>query len=139
MPAEFSIPRRVQFAETDMAGVVYFANYFRWMEEVEHAYFRSLGLGIIMHHEGREVSWPRVAVSCEYFKPLRFEDEIELRLRVMKVGEKSFNYEVDVVKEDETVARGKATSVCCAVQPHGGGFTAIPIPPEIRRKLTTIS
>ena len=134
MAGEFSISRRVQFAETDMAGVVHFANYFRWMEEVEHAFFRSVGLSVVMHHQGREISWPRVAVECEYFGPLRFEDELELRLRVMKVGGKSFTYEVDFLKGGHPVALGKVTSVCCAVE-RAGGFAAIAIPPEIREKL----
>ena len=134
MAGEFSISRRVQFAETDLAGVVHFANYFRWMEEVEHAFFRSLGLSVVMHHEGREISWPRVAVACEYFGPVRFEDELELRLRVMKVGEKSFTYEVDFEKAGKHVALGKVTSVCCAVQQHGA-FSPIAIPPQIREKL----
>ena len=135
MAAEFSISRRVQFAETDMAGVVHFSNYFRWMEEVEHAFFRAVGLSVVMQHEGREISWPRVNVECEYFGPLRFEDEVQLRLRVMKLGEKSFTYEVDFMKSGKQVALGKVTSVCCAVQPQGG-FTAIAIPPEIKEKLT---
>ena len=135
MADQFSISRRVQFAETDMAGVVHFSNYFRWMEEVEHAFFRSVGLSIVMNHQGREIAWPRVAVECEYFGPVRFEEELELRLRVMKVGEKSFTYEVDFMKADQQVALGKVTSVCCTMQPQGGGFTAIPIPPEIRAKL----
>ena len=134
MADEFSIIRRVQFAETDMAGVVHFSNYFRWMEEVEHAFFRSRGLGIVMRHDGREISWPRVAVGCEYYAPLRFEEELELRLRVMKVGEKSLTYEVDFTKGGQTMAQGKVTSVCCEVQPQGG-FTAIAIPPDIREKL----
>ena len=134
MAAEFSIVRRVQFAETDMAGIVHFANYFRWMEEVEQAFFRSLGLSVVMQHDGREIGWPRVAVACEYFGPLRFEDEVELRLRVMKVGGKSFTYEVDILKAGQQAALGKVTSVCCAVEPPAG-FTAVAIPAQIREKL----
>ena len=138
MPGEFSISRRVQFAETDMAGVAHFANYFRWMEEVEHAFFRSVGLSVAMHHQGREIGWPRVAVACEYYGPVRFEDEFELRLRVMKIGEKAFTYEVDFMKGAEQLAQGKVTSVCCAVQPEGG-FSAIAIPTDIREKLARVN
>ena len=130
----FSIQRRVQFAETDMAGVAHFANFFRWMEEVEHAFFRSVGLSVVMQHDGTEIGWPRVAVSCEYYGPARFEEELELRLRVMKVGETSFTYEVDFMKGQQQVAQGKATSVCCAVGPDGG-FSPLPIPAAIREKL----
>jgi acyl-CoA thioester hydrolase len=136
MAPEFSLLRRVQFSETDMAGVAHFANYFRWMEEVEQAFFRSLGLSVFMRHEDRDISWPRVAVGCEYSGPLRFEDEVELRLRVTKVGQTSFTYEVDFLKAGSRVAQGKVTSVCCAVEPQQRGFAAISIPPEIREKLS---
>jgi YbgC/YbaW family acyl-CoA thioester hydrolase len=136
MAAEFSIVRRVTFSETDMAGVAHFANYFRWMEEVEQAFFRSLGLSVVMRgHDGSEISWPRVAAGCEYFGPVRFEEEVELRLRVLKVGEKSLTYEVQFLKDGGRVAQGKVTSVCCAVD-SPGAFAAIPIPPDIREKLS---
>ena len=133
MPTEFSIRRRVQFAETDMAGIMHFANYFRMMEEVEHAFLRSLGLSVVMHHDGINVGWPRVSAGCEYFGPVRFEDEVELRLRVVRVGEKSFSYEVDFMLVDKRVALGKTTSVCCAIEPTG--MKSIPIPPALREKL----
>src|SRR5688500_6257554 len=129
----FSITRRVQFAETDMAGIVHFSNYFRWMEEVEHAYFRSLGLSVAMTLEGVELGWPRVNVACEYYGPLRFEDEMELRLRVTKVGGKSLSYEVDYLLDGKLVALGRTTSVCCAHTPDG--LTAVAIPDVIRARL----
>lgn len=134
MPATFSIHRRVQFAETDMAGVAHFSSYFRWMEEVEHAFFRSVGLSVAMKHDGMEIGWPRVSTSCEYSGPVRFEDELELRLRVTKVGGKSLSYEVDFLKGNQRVALGKLTSVCCTTTADGT-FMAIAIPAEIRAKL----
>src|SRR5256714_3408529 len=133
MPAQHSIKRRIQFFETDMAGVVHFSNYFRMMEEVEHAFFRSLGLSIVMTHEALEIGWPRVAASCEYFGPLRFEDEVELIMRVTKVGDKSFNYEVEFQREGRKVALGKMISVCCEMQ--DAGMRLIAIPAAIRREL----
>jgi 4-hydroxybenzoyl-CoA thioesterase/acyl-CoA thioester hydrolase len=133
MPAQHSIKRRIQFAETDLAGVVHFANYFRMMEEVEHAFFRALGLSVVMTHEALEIGWPRVSASCEYFGPLRFEDEVELVMRVTKVGEKSFNYEVEFLWEGRRVALGKMTSVCCEMLDQG--MRSIAIPPGIRAKL----
>ena len=134
MPTEFSIRRRVQFAETDMAGIMHFANYFRMMEEVEHAFFRSVGLSVSMQHDDIHVGWPRVSAGCEYFGPIRFEDEVELRLRVVRVGDKSFSYEVDFMVADKRVALGKTTSVCCAIEPTG--MRAMQIPSALREKLT---
>lgn len=135
MPTEFSITRRIEFAETDMAGIVHFANFFRMMEAVEHAFFRSLGLSVSMQHDGMHIGWPRVAVSCEFFGPVKFEDELELKLRIVRVGEKSLNYEVEFILKGRRVALGKATSVCCAME-AGGGMKSIMIPQAIREKLT---
>src|SRR3954467_8212089 len=95
MPSPFFIFRRIQFSETDMAGIAHFSSYFRMMEEVEHAFFRSVGLSVSMQHDGMHVGWPRVSTACEYFGPVRFEDALELRLRVARLGDKSFSYEVD--------------------------------------------
>jgi len=133
MPAEFSLTHRVQFSETDMAGVVHFANYFRWMEIVEHAFFRSLGLSVMMTHEAVEIGWPRIACSCEYHAPARFEDEITLTLRVIKVGGKSLSYEVDFLKGETLLAKGKLTSVCVALKSNE--FKAIVIPEAVRGRL----
>ena len=40
MIAKFSYEHRVEFFETDLAGIVHFANYYRFMEQAEHAFFR---------------------------------------------------------------------------------------------------
>jgi acyl-CoA thioester hydrolase len=134
MPTDFSITRRIQFSETDMAGIVHFSNFYKMMEEVEHAFFRSVGLSVSMQHDGLHVGWPRVSAACEFFGPLRFEDELELRMRVVRVGEKSFSYEVDFLVQGRRIAIGKTTSVCCSIE--DAGMKSIPIPPEIREKLT---
>ena len=51
--------RRVEFAETDAAGMVHFSVFFRYMEEAEHAAWRAAGLDIFEGHE--EQSWPRIS------------------------------------------------------------------------------
>ena len=131
--ATHTVIHRVQFSETDMAGVVHFSNFFRWMEEVEHAWFRSVGLSVAMLSDEAHVGWPRVSATCDFFAPVRFEDEIKLALRIVKLGEKSLNYEVEFSSNGKRVALGKTTSVCCQLTPEG--MKSIPIPPAIRQKL----
>jgi acyl-CoA thioester hydrolase len=133
MPSEFIIRRRVQFAETDMAGVLHFSNYFRYMEEIEHAFWRSLDLSVYHTDTEPRISWPRVATDCEYFAPLRFEDEVDLALRVTKVGRKSLSYEVEFRRSGEQCATGRVTAVCCMTKP--GSFSPTPIPAAIRARL----
>src|SRR5579871_5956240 len=134
MPQEFTFKHRVQFSETDMAGIMHFSNYFRLMEEVEHAFFRSIGMSVVMQHDGMHIGWPRVAANCEYFGPVKFEDELDLQLRVARLGEKSMTYEVDFLLNDRRIALGKITSVCCLIE--ATGMKSIPIPPALREKIT---
>ena len=135
MSTEFSITRRVQFSETDLAGIVHFSNFFKMMEEVEHAFFRSIGLSVSMQHDDIHVGWPRVSASCEFFGPVRFEEEIELKMRLTRVGEKSLSYEVEFISGGKRVALGKSTSVCCAID--RGNVQSIAIPQAIREKLVS--
>ena len=133
MATTFSMKRRVQFAETDLAGVLHFANYYRMMEEVEHAFWRSQELSVITQDGVRHISWPRVSTRCEHFAPARFEDELDLVLRVAQVGETSVTYEVEFLLRGERIALGSCSAVCCEVT--SGGFEPVAIPTHLRKKL----
>src|SRR5258708_39744369 len=135
MASEFKIKRRVEFSETDMAGVMHFSNFFRYMEHAEHAFLRSLGLSVVSHNTDPAIGWPRVEAQCEYKKPLRFEDEVEICLRVIKKSEKSITYEFIFQKpsdKDES-ARGRMTVVCCTIRP--GKMQATFVPKEFSEKI----
>ncbi|MCG3178555.1 MAG: putative esterase [Phycisphaerae bacterium] len=133
MNRTFTMTRRVAFNETDMAGVMHFSNFLRWLEDAEHAFFRSLGLSIESESDGRRISWPRVSVNCDFSGSARFQDELEIRLAVVRVGRKSVSFQGDFVLNGRTVAVGRSTSVCCVVLPDR--FESIEIPAEVRRKL----
>jgi acyl-CoA thioester hydrolase len=82
--SEHRLTRRVQFHETDAAGLVHFSCFFRYMEEAEHALWRAAGLSI--HPPDTEVGWPRRSTGFEYYRALRFEDEFEVTIRVVALG-----------------------------------------------------
>ena len=86
MAYEFKITRRVEFSETDMAGIVHYSNFFRYMEAAESAFFRSLGLSLRAPRAAHEVGWPRVHAECDDSRPLCFEDEIEIHVLVAEKG-----------------------------------------------------
>ena len=127
MPKEFTTTRRVQFAETDAAGVLYFGNYYRIMEEVEHAFWRSVGVSLA--HQGKEGA----TTCCEYFAPVRFEDVIELAFRLTHVGQRSLSFEVEFRHGRSLIALGRTTAVCCSLAE--GDFQPIAIPEEVRAKI----
>ena len=138
MPCEFKLTRRIEFAETDMAGIVHFANFFRMMESTEHAFFRSLGFSIHAQENGATTGWPRVSVACDYRAPLRFEEEVEIHLLVAEVRSRSIRYEFIFRKVSDglEVARGKIAAVCASVDKTTGKLVPVPIPKHIRAAIT---
>lgn len=135
MPYEFEVTRRVEFSETDMEGIVHYSNFFRYMETVEHAFFRSLGYSVVLQRNGLDLCLPRVHASCDYFEPLRFEDEVRMRLLVARKGSRSLSYQIRFYLADQReVARGKLVVVCAARQPNGT-LKATPLPAELLAKI----
>jgi YbgC/YbaW family acyl-CoA thioester hydrolase len=140
MPSEFSINRTVEFAETDMAGIMHFANFFYWMEACEAAFYRSLALPLISFVPGSVVGWPRVAVSCEYKSPLRFNDTVQVRLLVKEIRTKAVIYVFQFRKTrdgkllPEVMAQGEMAAVCVTAGADGA-MAAQPIPADVRAKL----
>ena len=128
MASEYRLKRRVQFHETDTAGIVHFSWFYRYMEEAEHALWRSAGLSIAPR--GARVGFPRVAAAFDFHRPLRFEDEFEVHIRIARVGEKSIRYAARVTKDGEAVATGSLTVACIDKRP-GAPFRSTPIPAEI--------
>jgi len=125
---EFTITRRVEFSETDMAGIVHFSNFCRYMEHAEHAFFRSLDRSIV--DPGLGIGWPRVHMSCDFKKPLRFEDEVEIQLRVSAKTSKSISYQFRFRVAGAEAACG-ALTVVCVRRNEAGEMKAASIPPEI--------
>ena len=78
--SEFVYHRRVQFPETDASGIVHFTNFFKYVEEAEHALWRAAGMA--SHERTSDFSWPRVAASFDFKRPLRFEDEFDVHIKV---------------------------------------------------------
>lgn len=127
MPDGFHYKRRVEFRDTDMARIVHFSVFFTYMEEAEHDLLRSLGLGVFSEHQGTTISWPRVAAECNYRSAIRFEDEIEIRVAIQRIGKSSVTFQHKIFKGDIPVADGSVTAVCCKIS-HDGQPEPVDIP-----------
>src|ERR1041385_8324106 len=92
MAYEFKTTRRVEFSDTDMAGIMHYANFFRFMETAEHGFYRSLGFSVGMPETDARLGWPPVHAECDYHKPLRFEDLVEIHLLVAEKRSKVVRY-----------------------------------------------
>lgn len=128
--------RRVEFRDTDAAGIVHFSAFFFWMESAEHELLRSAGLQVFERHEdGSEFSWPRVSVSCDYRSTAQFGDELDIAVSVAAVGRTSVTYHFLFEHQGRAVAEGRVVAVRCLMRP-GDRLKPVAIPADVLARLT---
>lgn len=132
--ADFRTSKRVEFGDTDMAGIVHFANFFRYMEAAECEFLRARGLSVKLDWEGQAIAFPRVSAACDYVSPARFEDVLDIAVAVERIGAKSVTFGFEFSRGGGVIARGKVTSVCCRVDGEHR-LEAIAIPASYRARL----
>lgn len=130
VPDLFVMRHRVEFSETDMAGIIHYSSYFRYMEVTEHAFLRSRGLSVA--GKNNSIGWPRVDVGCQFRAPLRFEDEVDVHLSIEELKDKSIRYTFvcrKVGAEPEVVvATGHTVTVCVSMDAETGQMRGTSIP-----------
>lgn len=136
MAEVFTTTRRVEFRDTDMARIVHFSVFFTYMEEAEHEFLRQLGFGVVFDVNGRHLSFPRVNAECNYRSAIRFEEVIEIEVKVLRIGTKSVTYGFQFQRGETRVADGEVTAVCCEFgRNHEGPPEPVAIPAEIVTEL----
>jgi acyl-CoA thioester hydrolase len=109
---------RVRYAETDRMGVVYYANYFVWFEVGRTEWLRQTGWSY-REMEADGVSLPVIEAQCEYRRPARYDDEIEIVTRASLVTPVRIRFDYEVVRlSDRSVTAGGYT-VHAALDPNG--------------------
>jgi YbgC/YbaW family acyl-CoA thioester hydrolase len=116
MPHPFVAQHRVEFFETDLAGIVHFANYYRFMEQAEHEFFRSLGLQIHgKSPDGTVFGWPRVAAKCSFKSPAYYGDVLDTRLRVVRLTRRSLTIVYEFQRDGQNLAEGEMKTAYCII------------------------
>lgn len=134
MASEYMVQRRVEFSETDMAGIMHFSNFFKFMETAEHGFLRSLGYSVVTEQTDPPVGWPRVHCECDYYKPVKFEDVLNIHLKVIKKSNKTLKYQFDFSLNNgpsDLVAKGIIIAACVTKEPESGKLVSVPIPDEM--------
>lgn len=135
----FSITRRVEFHETDAAGLMHFSNFYRWMEVCEHEWFRAEGWSMMTTTpEGERYGWPRREAAAEFLRPLRCGDEVRITATAREVGVSRLSYEFVFHKNRAgrwtEVARGRMSTVHVR-QDAAGRMEAAPMPEAVQTAL----
>jgi acyl-CoA thioester hydrolase len=131
-PKSFKTAFRVTWADTDAAQVVHYSNYFRFFEKAEEEFYRHLGFTFKEFH-AKGLWLPRVEACCQYRKPARFNDLIEVELTIEELKEKSIKYSLKIFNKESAVLLAEGHMVVVAADKQTQKATEIPS--EIVEKL----
>ena len=140
MAYEHTSTRRIEFSETDMAGLVHFSNFFKYMETAERDFFEALGIDLIHTKPGELVGWPRARAECKFTAPIRFGDTIDIHLAVKGVKDRAIDYQFRIFRRNEDGTRtqagkGQMTTVLAQLS-ESGKLQSIPLPEHVRERIT---
>ena len=133
---EFIYRRRIEYRDTDASGIVHFSAFFVFCEEAEHALWREIGLSV--EPRQTEIGWPRVSASFDFLRALRFEDDIEVHLRVIGKTAKTLQYQALVMHDGRIAAAGTMTTICVEKR-AGQPLRAIGIPAAIAERFAVVA
>lgn len=140
MPYEHTSTRRIEFSETDMAGLVHFSNFFRYMETAERDFFEAAGVDLINTQPGEVVGWPRVRAECKFSAPIRFGDTIDIHLAVKSMKDRSIEYQFRIFRQNQDGSRtqaGKGQMVTVLTKLTASGeLQSIELPASVRERIT---
>jgi acyl-CoA thioester hydrolase len=131
--AEFVWPVRVYYEDTDAGGVVYHANYLKFLERARTEWLRSLGFQQDRLFSEHRVVFAVRHVAVDYLRPARFNDELNVRSRVGKLGSASIEFDQDIVRSDGSLlCRGTVVVACI----DADAFRPRAIPDPIHAEIT---
>ena len=140
MHYEYTSIRQVEFSETDMAGLVHFSNFFRYMETAEREFFKAAGLDLISKLPGKLVGWPRARAECKFNAPLRFGDVVEIHLAVKAIKDRSIDYQFRIFRKKEDGTRVQAAkahmTTVLAILTTAGDMQSMELTKKIRDCIT---
>jgi acyl-CoA thioester hydrolase len=128
-PFKFSSLTRVGFSDTDAQGIVYYGRYFPYFDVARVEYFRHLAL-LYADFEGDLVLR---ALNIEYHAPARFDDLLEVFIRVQRIGRTSMTFESKVYRIDDDVLMATVHQTVVLVDLEER--KACPIPDELRDRI----
>ncbi len=144
-PNAFTIPVRIYYEDTDAGGVVYYANYLKFLERCRTEWLRSIG-----HGQAELLRDPGIAfvvrnVSLDYLKPARLDDLLTVSLEVEKIARSQIFFRQHVRRggpagEDgwEELASGRIQIVCVSIETSTGQMKVTSIPAAMRAQLEAI-
>jgi acyl-CoA thioester hydrolase len=125
-----SFPVRVYYEDTDMGGIVYYANYLRFIERARSDWVRSLGIDQNAMREEDGIVFAVRRVEADYLLPAKFDDDLLVRTRLTSVTGARLTMAQEVLRDDALLFQAEVTVVCV-----GEGGAPARLPANIRRQI----
>ncbi|WP_292284762.1 tol-pal system-associated acyl-CoA thioesterase [Marivita sp.] len=123
-------PVRVYYEDTDMGGIVYYANYLRFIERARSDWVRSLGIDQNAMRDEDGIVFAVRRVEADYLLPAKFDDDLLVRTRLITVTGARLIMAQEVLRDDALLFQAEVTVVCV-----GEGGAPARLPANIRRQL----
>ena len=121
---------RVYYEDTDMGGIVYYANYLKFIERGRSEFVRAAGVDQLALRDGRGIIFAVRRVEADFLLAARFDDMLDVRTSVRAVGGARIEMEQSILRQDVTIFQARVTLVCLDLQGK-----AVRIPADIRSRL----
>ncbi len=140
MAYEHTSTRQIEFSETDMAGLVHFSNFFKYMETAERDFFKAAGVDLIRTKPGELVGWPRARAECKFSAPVRFGDTIDIHLAVKAIKDRAIDYQFRIFRRNADgsrtqAAKGHMTTVLSELTAEGE-LLSTELPAHVRERIS---
>jgi acyl-CoA thioester hydrolase len=124
---------RVNWGDTDKAGIVYYPNYFKWFDIAGHQFFRSVGLAPAKLAAEQQIILPLLDARCTFEKPLYYDDIITIQTQVAEINRKTIKLHHEVYRGDTRTGYGYELRGW--VKEEEGKIFAVPIPDDVKEIL----
>lgn len=131
-----NIEFEIEFGESDVAGIVFYPNYFRWFDRATHHFLETIGWPHPVLLEDFHYAQPVIDCGCTFIRPLCYGDTVRIETSIKEVGETTFKAEHHVFHNKELVGSGFETRVWVKTNEAGndGHLKVVPIPAVIAEK-----
>ena len=123
---------KVRWGDTDAAGIVFYPNFYKWMDEATHDFFTTIGFPISNIFRNQQMGIPLLETHCQFKSPLFFDDEICVFTTIEMVKSKVFKATHSFTRGDQHIAEGYELRAWASLK---NGVKAIEIPEELKKKI----
>ena len=130
MIVEYSF--KVRWGDTDAAGIVFYPNFYKWMDEATHEFLAAIGFSTTFILREHQTATPLLEANCQFKSPLFFEDEVIVQSEVVEMKQKVFKISHKFFKDEKLVAEGYGVRAWTSFKEKPKAY---PIPDQVREKM----